>query len=221
MPRRHLTVNGTSPVKVSVDSKGMVRSRTFKLPQVMREDIGLTRDEILASAPVLAAAVRPLPPVDPLPPSWRRYFSQMCRYAQAIQYRHRLATKHNLPSDWWDVPVKGGLSDVLNAVFIDTESVATILNITTQRAALLMGNGTIPSFQGPGVPLMTTIHDLTLYLSMHRIIDWRVVLHQAGWRAGIKPDTWRDPSTGEYLPLYKVLPLVKQRMDAKFGQRLE
>jgi len=219
---RTITVNGTPKAKPTQPRRNRTLvSRRYKLPQAMRDDIGLTRDEILASAPVLAAAVRPLPPVEPLPPSWRRYFAQMCRYSQAIQYRHRLATKHNLPIDWWDVPVHGGLSDVLNAVFIDTESVATILNITPRSAALLMSSGELPSFQLPNNVLMTTIHDLTLYLSMHRIIDWRVVMHQAGWRVGIKPDTWRDPTTGDYLPLYKALPLVKQRMDAKFGATLK
>lgn len=196
------------------------QSRSYKLPQQMRDDIGLTRDEIMSSAPVLAACVRPQPPAESLPPSWRKYFAQMCRYAQAIQFRHRLATKHDLPIDWWDVPTKGGLSDVMNAVFVDVDSVAVILNISPMAASRLMSSGLIPSFEGRGIPLMTTIHDLTTYLTMNRIIDWRVVMYQAGWRAGLGGQ-WRDPNDGAYYPLNVALGMVKKRVDRKFGAKLE
>jgi hypothetical protein len=212
---RRTKANRTAALRKAVIAK----SRSYRVPQPIRDDIGLTRDEILASAPVLAAAVRPLPPADPLPPHWRKYFAQCCRYAQAIQYRHRLATKHDLPSDWWDIPPRGGLSDVINAVFLDVDAVSTILNIPSTSASRLMSSGLIPSFKGPSLPLMTTVHDLTIYLSMNRLIDWRVVMYQAGWKAGLG-GLWRDPSTGDYIPLTAALAKVKSQVDVKFGAKL-
>lgn len=219
-----MAAEATAPDKSNRDraaaaAKARTLSRRYKIPSSIRDDIGLTRDEILSSAPVLAAAVRPLPPVEPLPPSWRKYFAQMCRYSQAVQFRHRLATKHDLPIDWYDVPTKGGLSDVFNAVFLDADAVAITLGISDNAATRLMTTGLIPSFKGPSLPLMTTIHDLTTYLSMNRLIDWRVVMYQAGWKAGLG-GMWRDPSNGEYIPLTAALAKVKERIDVKFGAKL-
>lgn len=192
-------------------------SRGYKVGKEIRKDLGLESEEVKLSQPVLAAAVRPSPPAETLPPSWRKYFAQMARYAQAIQYRHRIATKHNLPVDWWDVPVKGGLNDVLNAIFIGVEEVSTILNITPLAAARLMHGGLIPSFRVKGELFLTTIHDLTIYLAMNRVIDWRVIMFQAGWREGLG-GKWRDPKNGDYYPLKRSLAIVKARMEAKWGE---
>lgn len=192
-------------------------SRDARVPKEIASDIGLTRDEIRASAPILAAATRPTPPVEPLPISWRKYFASMARYAEAIKYRHRIATKHSLPIDWYNMPMKGGLSDVFEATFLDAGGVAAALNIELGVAKRLMSSGQIPSFHGRGLPLITTTYDLTLYLSMNRVIDWRVVAKTAGWHR-VGESGWRDPRSGNIYSTAKMLAIIQLRRDKKFEE---